>query len=55
MIELVGDEPKRAGYTFGQDITEQFNHNNGLALIAVPSVSHGRVFVASRQSIGNDI
>lgn len=26
--------PAGAGYTFGQDITEQFNHTNGLSLIA---------------------
>lgn len=26
--------PRGAGYTFGQDITEQFNHQNGLTLIA---------------------
>jgi serine/threonine-protein phosphatase 2A catalytic subunit len=29
-----GMSPRGAGYTFGQDITEQFNHNNGLTLIA---------------------
>ena len=29
-----GMSPRGAGYTFGQDITEQFNHNNGLKLIA---------------------
>ena len=28
-----GISPRGAGYTFGQDITEQFNHNNGLKLI----------------------
>ena len=26
--------PRRAGYTFGQDISEQYNHTNGLKLIA---------------------
>ena len=26
--------PRGAGYTFGQDISEAFNHNNGLTLIA---------------------
>jgi len=29
-----GISPRGAGYTFGQDISEQFNHNNGLSLIA---------------------
>ena len=29
-----GMSPRGAGYTFGQDITEQFNHSNGLTLIA---------------------
>jgi len=29
-----GISPRGAGYTFGQDITEQFNHINGLSLIA---------------------
>jgi serine/threonine-protein phosphatase 2A catalytic subunit len=29
-----GDSPRGAGYTFGQDISEQFNRNNGLTLIA---------------------
>ena len=29
-----GISPRGAGYTFGQDISEQFNHNNGLGLIA---------------------
>ena len=28
-----GISPRGAGYTFGQDITERFNHNNGLKLI----------------------
>mmetsp|Transcript_14054 Transcript_14054/g.33202 ORF Transcript_14054/g.33202 Transcript_14054/m.33202 type:complete len:301 (-) Transcript_14054:179-1081(-) len=28
-----GISPRGAGYTFGQDISEQFNHNNGLKLI----------------------
>lgn len=26
--------PRGAGYNFGQDISEQFNHNNGLTLVA---------------------
>ena len=29
-----GISPRGAGYTFGQDISEQFNHANGLNLIA---------------------
>ncbi|CAM9121481.1 unnamed protein product [Pylaiella littoralis] len=29
-----GISPRGAGYTFGQDITEQFNHTNGLMFIA---------------------
>jgi hypothetical protein len=29
-----GVSPRGAGYTFGQDITEQYNHTNGLDLIA---------------------
>ena len=29
-----GISPRGAGYTFGQDITEQFNHANGLTFIA---------------------
>mmetsp|Transcript_12083 Transcript_12083/g.18076 ORF Transcript_12083/g.18076 Transcript_12083/m.18076 type:complete len:313 (-) Transcript_12083:32-970(-) len=29
-----GISPRGAGYTFGQDISEQYNHNNGLSLIA---------------------
>jgi serine/threonine-protein phosphatase 2A catalytic subunit len=29
-----GISPRGPGYTFGQDISEQFNHNNGLTLIA---------------------
>lgn len=29
-----GISPRGAGYTFGQDISEQFNHTNGLKLIA---------------------
>jgi serine/threonine-protein phosphatase 2A catalytic subunit len=29
-----GMSPRGAGYTFGQDISEQFNHHNGLTLIA---------------------
>lgn len=29
-----GISPRGAGYTFGQDISEQFNHKNGLNLVA---------------------
>ncbi|KAJ2472709.1 serine threonine-protein phosphatase [Coemansia sp. RSA 2322] len=29
-----GISPRGAGYTFGQDISQAFNHNNGLTLIA---------------------
>src|SRR5689334_23418430 len=29
-----GQSPRGAGFTFGQDISEAFNHNNGLTLIA---------------------
>lgn len=29
-----GISPRGAGYTFGQDISEQFNHNNGLKLVS---------------------
>jgi serine/threonine-protein phosphatase 2A catalytic subunit len=29
-----GISPRGAGYTFGQDITEMFNHSNGLGLVA---------------------
>jgi serine/threonine-protein phosphatase 2A catalytic subunit len=29
-----GISPRGAGYTFGQDISEAFNHNNGLNLIS---------------------
>ena len=29
-----GISPRGAGYTFGQDIASQFNHNNGLTLIS---------------------
>lgn len=29
-----GISPRGAGYTFGQDISDAFNHNNGLTLVA---------------------
>jgi len=44
-----GISPRGAGYTFGQDISEQFNHNNHLTVIArahqlVMEVHHRRYF-----------
>ena len=38
-----GLPPKGAGYTFGQDISETFNHSNGLTLVtrAHPLVMEG--------------
>lgn len=29
-----GISPRGAGYTFGQDISENFNHNNGVTLVS---------------------
>jgi len=29
-----GISPRGAGYTFGQDISETFNHSNGLTLVS---------------------
>lgn len=29
-----GISPRGAGYTFGQDISETFNHTNGLSLVS---------------------
>jgi diadenosine tetraphosphatase ApaH/serine/threonine PP2A family protein phosphatase len=29
-----GISPRGAGYTFGEDISEQFNHSNNLSLIS---------------------
>jgi len=29
-----GISPRGAGYTFGQDISENFNHTNGLTLVS---------------------
>lgn len=29
-----GISPRGAGYTFGQDISETFNHSNGITLIS---------------------
>ncbi|CAN0472837.1 unnamed protein product [Ascophyllum nodosum] len=30
----LGNISERSGYTFGQDISEQYNHTNGLSLVA---------------------
>lgn len=44
-----GISPRGAGYTFGQDISEAFNHNNGLTLVArahqlvMEGMSHSRI------------
>lgn len=40
-----GISPRGAGYTFGQDISEAFNHNNGLTLVGQCS-SLGWLFVS---------
>ncbi|CAD7690439.1 unnamed protein product [Nyctereutes procyonoides] len=32
---LEGVSPRRAGYTFGQDISKTFNHANGLTLVVI--------------------
>lgn len=29
-----GISPRGAGYTFGQDISETFNHSNGITLVS---------------------
>ncbi len=41
-----GISPRGAGYTFGQDISEQFNHTNGLKLV---SRAHQLVMEVSRR------
>ena len=41
-----GISPRGAGYTFGQDISENFNHNNGLTLV---SRAHQLVMEVSTQ------
>ena len=33
-LELPKTKKQKAGYTFGADISEQFNHANGLSLVA---------------------
>lgn len=40
-----GISPRGAGYTFGQDISETFNHANGLTLV---SRAHQLVMEVSR-------
>ncbi|EGA75664.1 Pph22p [Saccharomyces cerevisiae AWRI796] len=43
-----GISPRGAGFTFGQDISEQFNHTNDLSLIARSSpIGNGRIFLVS--------
>ena len=51
-----GISPRGAGYTFGQDISEQYNHINGLSLVSrahqlVMDVSQRRYFRYSVFSI----
>lgn len=43
-----GISPRGAGYTFGQDISETFNHANGLTLV---SRAHQLVMEVSRRSL----
>ena len=45
-----GISPRGAGYTFGQDISETFNHTNGLTLIAR---AHQLVMEVSRDDFVN--
>lgn len=45
-----GISPRGAGYTFGQDISETFNHANGLTLVSrahqlVMEVTHTSLYV----------
>ena len=49
-----GISPRGAGYTFGQDVSENFNHNNGLTLIsrAHQLVMEVRVFVMQTHMVG---
>ncbi len=42
-----GISPRGAGYTFGQDISETFNHTNGLQLV---SRAHQLVMEGSNKS-----
>ena len=48
-----GISPRGAGYTFGQDISEAFNHNNGLTLVARAHqlVMEGEWLIAKQTSI----
>ncbi|CAE6507326.1 unnamed protein product [Rhizoctonia solani] len=49
-----GISPRGAGYTFGQDISEAFNHNNGLTLVARAHqlVMEGTSIYQKRATIG---
>jgi len=54
-----GISPRGAGYTFGQDISEAFNHNNGLTLVArahqlVMEGAYFNVFYLHRSTIDTD-
>jgi serine/threonine-protein phosphatase 2A catalytic subunit len=46
-----GISPRGAGYTFGQDISEAFNHNNGLTLVARAHqlVMEGKLWVRAEE------
>jgi len=49
-----GISPRGAGYTFGQDISEQFNRQNGLTLVARAHqlvMEVGRVFLFPKTSL----
>ena len=51
-----GISPRGAGYTFGQDISETFNHTNGLTLVArahqlVMEVQYQRWINSARSSM----
>jgi diadenosine tetraphosphatase ApaH/serine/threonine PP2A family protein phosphatase len=48
-----GISPRGAGYTFGQDISETFNHTNGLQLVsrAHQLVMEGKVLVFSTSKV----
>lgn len=51
-----GISPRGAGYTFGQDISEAFNHNNGLTLVARAHqlVMEGKQWVKRRGGLSTD-
>ena len=50
-----GISPRGAGYTFGQDISETFNHSNGLTLVsrAHQLVMEGYNWCHDRQAFQN--